>query len=144
MDTRLFFVGLPLLLIFVPTFINMACQRKEKCTSRIQMLIGFITVYSMSVFVLGLVAMYIVSIAYQEIPGTASQYVNLSPRDIDRIRNYPEWYADPEGTESLRDGGQQYFYSTKRSVFTPVSKKRWRNEEWPWFSRHSASLRHRF
>jgi hypothetical protein len=121
MNSRLFFVALPLLLIFAGAPITRVGERPDKRISRFQTFFVLVAAYSMVVFALGLVARGLVNNAYQDIPGSASAYASLSPRDIERIRNYP----NPEGIDPRRDGGQHYFYSAKRQVFTPVSKDTW-------------------
>jgi hypothetical protein len=127
MTSQLFFVALPLLLIFGATFITMVCQRKDKRTSRFQIFFGLIAMYSMAVFVLGFFAPSILALFVPRpdpaVPGSASEYARLTPEDIERIRNYPDWFVDPESTKPLRDGGQYYFFSRKGYVFTPVSKE---------------------
>jgi hypothetical protein len=135
MTSQLFFVALPLLLIFGATFITMVCQRTDKGMSRFQKFFVLIAAYSMVVFVLGFFAPSVLALFvprnYPATPGSASEYARLTPRDIERIGNYPVSLADPEGpklrdTEGLkplRDGGQYYFFSRKGYVFTAVSKE---------------------
>ena len=99
MTSQLFFVALPLLLIFGATFITMVCQWTDKGMSRFQKFFVLTAAYSMVVFVVGFLAPSVLALFvprnYPAIPGSASEYADLTPEDIERIGNYP--VADPEG-----------------------------------------------